>query len=161
MAKDSGDYRSWSAVLKAAALVAADPQVREMANNPRVDNETIIRLFEEVCGSALFPEAKNFLRLIVNSDRIFALPDLANQFENMRADAEGTIEAELISAFAVNDEQQVKIAEDLSRRLGRTVTLRVSEDPALIGGAILRAGDMVIDASVKGQLVKFAANLAR
>jgi len=161
LAKDAGDYQSWSSVLAYAGAVAADPQIRELAHNPRVDDETIIQVFEDICGDRLFPQAKNFLRLIVGSDRIFALPDVVIQFEKMRAEAEGTIEAELISALAVSDDQKAKIAKFLSKRLGRKVTLRVNEDPTLIGGAILRAGDMVIDASVKGRLAEFAANLAR
>lgn len=161
LAKDAGDFHSWSSVLAYVAAIAADPQIRELAHNPRVDSETICQLFEDIYEGELFPEAKKFIRLIVDSDRIFALPDVANQFEKMRADAEGTIEAELISALAVNDDQKAKITKFLSKRLGRKVTLRVSEDPRLIGGAILRAGDMVIDATVTGRLAKFAADLAR
>ena len=79
----------------------------------------------------------------------------------MRAEAEGTIEAELISALDVSEEQKVRVARSLSERLGREVTLQVVQDPSLIGGAILRAGDMVIDASVKGRLQKLAADLTR
>jgi F-type H+-transporting ATPase subunit delta len=83
------------------------------------------------------------------------------QFEAKRAEAEGTIEAELISAREVTDAQRTALAESLARKLGREVSLRVVEEPDLIGGAVLRAGDMVIDASVKGRLQKLAANLAR
>jgi F-type H+-transporting ATPase subunit delta len=79
----------------------------------------------------------------------------------MRAEAEGTIEAELISALGVSEEQKTKIAASLSRRLGREVSLRVTEDPSLIGGAVLRAGDMVVDASLKGHLQKLATSLSR
>jgi len=79
----------------------------------------------------------------------------------MRAKAEGTITAELVSAQNVSSAQQAQLTQSLSKRLGREVTLQVTQDPDLIGGAVLRAGDMVIDASVSGRLQKLAANLAR
>ena len=161
MAQASGDYQSWSDALAWVSSIASDPQVQELAQNPRVQKESLIRLFEDVAGEKLFGEARNFLRLVVQNGRIFVLSNIAAQFETMRAEAEGTIEAELVSARDVTDEQRSQLAQSLSSRLGRQVSLQVVQDPNLIGGAVLRAGDMVIDASVKGSLHKLAASLAR
>ncbi len=161
LAKDTGDYQPWSEVLVLLAAMAVDVRIRELVQNPRFDDALLTQLFEEICGDKLFPQAKSFVRLIIGNDRVFSLPNIATQFETMRADAEGTIDAELVAAQSVTDAQKSQIIESLSRRLGREVNLRVTEDAALIGGAILRAGDMVIDASVKGRLEKLAANLAR
>ncbi len=161
LAKDAEDYQCWSDALALLAALAANSQIRALVQNPRIDRTALAQLFEDICGDKLFPQAKSFVRLIIGNDRVFSLPHIASQFETLRAEAEGTIDAELIVAQPVTDAQQLQITESLSRRLGREVSLRVSEDAALIGGAVLRAGDMVIDASVKGRLQKLAANLAR
>ena len=161
LARSAGNYPDWSTALVWASAIADDEQVRELAQNPKVDDAALVQLFEDVAGDNLFAEARNFLRLVVANDRVFAIPHIAVQFESMRAEAEGTITAELVSARTVSSEQQAQLAQSLSKRLGREVTLEVVQDPDLIGGAVLRAGDLVIDASVKGRLQKLAANLAR
>lgn len=161
LAKAGNNYDDWSRALAWLSTIAGDDQIQELAQNPKVDDESLVRLFEDIAGEQLFGEAGNFLRLVVANDRLFVLPHIATQFEVMRAEAEGTIEAELISARTVTDEQQAALASSLSRKLGREVSLRVVEDPDLIGGAVLRAGDLVIDASVKSRLQKLGANLAR
>ncbi len=161
LAKDTNDYQSWSDALALLAALAANSQIRELVQNPRIDRTALAQLFEDICGDKLFAQAKSLVRLIIANGRVFSLPNMASQFETMRADAEGTIEAELITAQPVTDAQRLQITESLSQRLGREVSLQVTEDAALIGGAVLRAGDMVIDASAKGRLQKLAANLAR
>ncbi len=160
LAKDADDYQSWSQVLALLAALAENSQIRELVQNPRIDRGALAQLFVDICGDTLFDHAKSFVRLIVGNHRVFSLPNIASQFETMRAEAEGTIDADLIAAQPVTDAQQLQITASLSRRLGREVNLRVTEDAALIGGAVLRAGDMVIDASVRGRLQKLAANLA-
>ncbi len=161
LAREAGDYQSWSTALGFLSAVAEDPQIQDMAQNPRLKRDDLFRLIEDVCGDALFPAAKSFLRLLIENRRLFVLPNITRQFEAKRAEAEGTIEAELMSAQAVSDAQQATIVSALSGRLGRQVTLRVIEDPSLIGGAILRAGDTVIDASLRGRIQKLAAGLSR
>lgn len=161
LAQASADFQQWSEVLAWAAAIAADDEVKELVQNPRVERDALARLFEDIVADRLFQEARAFLRLVIQNRRILALPSIASQFEAMRAEAEGTIEAELISALHVSEDQRDKLAQSLSRRLGREVSLQVTQDPDLIGGAVLRAGDLVIDASVKGRLQKLAANLAR
>jgi F-type H+-transporting ATPase subunit delta len=160
LAKDADDYQSWSQVLALLAALATNSQIRELVQNPHVDRADLSQLFADICGDKLFAQAQSFVRLIIGNNRVFSLPNIASQFETMRAEAEGTIDAELIAAQPVTEAQQLQITESLSRRLGREVNLRVTEDTALIGGAVLRAGDMVIDASVKGRLHKLAASLA-
>lgn len=161
LAKAGGNYEGWSRSLAWLSAIADDDQIQVLAQNPKVDDASLVQIFEDIAGDNLFDEAGNFLKLVVANGRLFALPHIAAQFEAMRAEAEGTIEAELISARAVTEEQQATLARSLSRKLGREVSLQVVEDPDLIGGAVLRAGDLVIDASVKNRLQKLAANLAR
>lgn len=161
LARAGGNYEDWSQALAWVSAIAADERVKELALNPRVDDTEMVTLFDDIAGDRLFDEARNFLQLVVANGRIFILPDILKQFEDKRAEAEGTIEAELISAQQVTDAQRSALAQSLARKLGREVSLRVVEEPDLIGGAILKAGDMVIDASVKGRLQKLTAILAR
>lgn len=161
LAQASSNFQQWSDMLAWASAVAADAEVQELVQNPRVERDALVRLFGDIVGERMFEQTANFLRLVIQNGRVFALPSIASQFETMRAEAEGTIEAELISALHVSDDQRTKLAQSLSQRLGREVSLQVTHDPNLIGGAVLRAGDLVIDASVKGRLQKLAANLAR
>ena len=161
LAQASSNFQQWSEVLAWAAEIAADDEIKELVQNPRVERDALARLLEDILADRMFQEAKAFLHLVIHNRRVLALPNIASQFEAMRAEAEGTIEAELISALHVGDDQRDKLAQSLSQRLGREVSLQVTHDPQLIGGAVLRAGDLVIDASVKGRLQKLAANLAR
>jgi len=102
---------------------------------------------------------RNLLKLLAANGRLAALPTIHARFEQLRAAAEGEVDAELVTAFAVGSEQQNAIAQALSRKLGRRVRLSAREDSDLIGGAIVRAGDLVIDASVRGQLQQLTGAL--
>jgi len=152
LAQEANDFDRWSAFLARAAVVAADAQVVRLIQDPRVAQETLFGIVADLSVKGEGEAQRNFLRLLIANRRARALPDIAAQFEKLRAEAEGTVDAELVTAFAVSDVQKDKIAAALGKKLGRKVRLSVSEDGDLIGGAIVRAGDLVIDASVRGQL---------
>lgn len=151
----------WSEMLQLAAAVAADARVGALVGNPRVTKEELARLFLGICGDKLNPEAQNLIRLLVENDRMDVLTEIAALYETYRADAERTVAAQVISAFPVDAVQQQQIAAMLKQRLGREVTLSCKTDKSLLGGAIIRAGDLVIDGSVTGQLAKLQVALAR
>jgi F-type H+-transporting ATPase subunit delta len=151
----------WSEMLQLAAAVAADARVGALVGNPRVTKEELAKLFLGICGDKLNPEAQNLIRLLVENDRMDVLTEIAALYETYRADAERTVEAQVISAFPVDDSQQQQIAAMLKKRLGREVTLSCKTDKSLLGGAIIRAGDLVIDGSVTGQLAKLQVALVR
>ena len=158
LAKEAGDFDRWSTFLARAAVVVSDAQMVRVIQNPRVDNETLFDIIADLSGSEDETE-RNFLRLLIANRRARALPDIAAQFEKLRAEHEGTMDAELVTAFAVSDAQKEKIAATLSDKLGRRVRLTASEDRDLIGGGIVRAGDWVIDGSVRAQLEQLAGTL--
>ena len=106
-------------------------------------------------------DGRNLLRLMMDNDRLSLMPDVAAQYEVLRAEAEGTVEAEVRSAKPMSDEQKAQLSKALEKRLGRKVNLTVHEDDTLLGGAIIRAGDLVIDGSAKGRLEKLASALQR
>ena len=148
LAKAGADYSAWSEQLDMLAVVAADPNVGDLFNNPRVSRRELALVFTDVCGDRLDENVKNLVRLLAQNRRLHALPAIAEQYEHLRAEAEQTVQAELESALPVSDTQQQRIVEALSQRMGRRVELTVKTNEELLGGAVVRAGDLVIDLSL-------------
>ncbi len=161
LAQDAGDLDAWSEALGFLAQVAGDPAIEALAQNPRIDRQQISQLIDDIAKDRVAGEVRNFIRLVVQNDRLEALPAIAAQFETLRAAAQGTVEAEVVSAQEVTEAQLAKLAAGLEKRLGRKVNLKVRRDETLLGGAIVRAGDLVIDGSARGHLQKLASSLAR
>jgi len=160
LAKEQGRLAQWSEMLQLVALVAADKNVKKLIGNPRVSKAQLKDFMLGVCGERLDGGARNFLGVLVENRRLNLLPNIAGQYEACRAEEEKVVQAEMISALPVNAEQQQKIAAALKARLGREVSLECKTDQSLLGGAIIRAGDMVIDGSVTGHLNRFANALS-
>jgi F-type H+-transporting ATPase subunit delta len=160
LAQEQSDLKGWSDMLAFAAAVAADPEMVTVIASPSFDSSQLADLFIEICGDKLNDAGKNMIRVLAENDRLSVLPEVAELFEAERAAVEGTVVAEVTSATALNDAQQQSIAEALKKRLGRDVTLECKIDESLLGGAIIRAGDVVIDGSVVGKLEKLATALA-
>jgi len=157
LARDEGRFPHWSEVLRRLADLAGQEQVSALFSHPKVGRDDIAAILIEGCGDLLNDAGKNLVHLLVRNGRLVALEDIAEQFENLRAGEEQTINAQVESALPVSEAHQQKIAQALEKRLGRKVTLEVSTDASLIGGAVIRAGDLVIDGSVKARLEKLAA----
>jgi len=161
LARERQNLAAWSEMLALAAAVARDPQMSRLVDNPRVPRERFVEFFLDVCGKKLDQDGGNFIRLLTENHRLALLPEIATLFEALRADAETRVEAEVVSATAVGAEQLKTIAAALKQRLGRDVTLPTRLDPSLIGGIVIRAGDLVIDGSVRGKLSALATHLTR
>ncbi|MEX0431482.1 F0F1 ATP synthase subunit delta [Spiribacter insolitus] len=161
LAREADALAAWADGLAIAATVVADERVDAVLGNPRVDDERKAGLILEVCGDALDLQQRNFLRLLVNRDRITLLPEIRQQFDLLRADHEKTLRAELITAQPVDDAVRDRLARALSERLERDVSLEIRLDESLIGGAVVRAGDLVIDGSVRGRLARLTGALSR
>jgi F-type H+-transporting ATPase subunit delta len=158
-ARDSGSLAKWSEMLALAAALAVDPQIEPLARNPKVGEDEFTQLLLGICGDGLTEEGRNLLRLLVVNDRLVALPAIAELFEDLRAEVENTLEAEVVSAFEMDNKQIKRLAALLEDKLGRTVELTASVNPDLIGGVIIRAGDTVIDASLRGRLKGLSSQL--
>lgn len=159
LAQEQGNLKAWSEMLRYAALVAADDSMQALLDNPQVAGERAEQLFVDICGDRLDGLAQNFVRLLAQNRRLGLLPEIAGQFEVMRADAEGSVEAEVTSAFPLTDAQKQELADGLKKRLGREVNLVTHVDESLLGGAVIRVGDMVIDGSAAEQLNRLASVL--
>ncbi|HHJ11944.1 MAG TPA: F0F1 ATP synthase subunit delta [Chromatiales bacterium] len=161
VARADGDLARWSEMLEALAAIAAEPVMREAIANPEVDRAALVEVMQELAGSVLTDKGRRFLRVVADNGRLALLPEIAQLYAAQRAEAERKVQAEVVSAFPLDDAQRQALVAALKRRLGREVSLDVRVDESLIGGAIVRAGDLVIDGSVTGQLERLAHTLMR
>jgi len=159
-ASERQQLKEWSEMLALLAAIASDPQVRTLIDSPHLTEQQLADLFIEVGGGQLDDKCANFVRLLADNRRLGLLADIAALYEIRRRDAEGTVRAELVSAYPASEAQQAKVVESLRRRLGREIELTCSTDPALLGGAVIRAGDLVIDGSVRGKLERLGTALS-
>lgn len=154
----------WSEALTLLAAIAADARMRELIHNPRVDDARLREIFLEVgaavAGKPLDETVASFVTLLIENRRLDLLPEIAALYEGYRAEAEKVVQAEVIAACPVSDQQRKAIGEALEARLGRKVELTARTDESLLGGVIIRAGDMVIDGSVKGHLDRLSQALS-
>lgn len=156
----SGQLKEWSAALQAIALITADADMQNIIGNTSVSKDQLVKLIVDVAGDVLSEQGCNLVKLLAENRRLDVVAEIAEQFETLKAEAEKTVEAEMVSAQEVSAAQQSMITEKLKARLGREVSLTCSVDESLMGGAIIKAGDMVIDGSVSGQLNKLSVELA-
>jgi F-type H+-transporting ATPase subunit delta len=159
LAESQGNLKKWSDMLQLVAAVASDDAMQVLIGNPSIDSDRQIDTFIGICGDGLDQYGQNFVRVLAENKRLDVLPEVADLYEEMRAEAESTVEAEVTSAIPLSETQQTQLIAALKKRLGREVTLVTKTDENIIGGAIVRAGDLVIDASVTGQLEKLANTL--
>tara|TARA_Y100000592_G_scaffold97795_1_gene169329 strand:+ start:1777 stop:2319 length:543 start_codon:yes stop_codon:yes gene_type:complete len=150
---------AWSGMLSTAALVAVDANVKAVLDNPKLSTEHKVGTFLDVCGEALDDSARNFIRTLGEQDRLAALPSVAELFEAQKAEQEQRVEVTLVSAFALESEQEEKLATALRKRLNRDISITTQVDSTLLGGVIIRAGDTVIDGSVRGKLARLSEAL--
>ena len=138
--------------LDALAAVAGNPQLLQYAGNPKVDKRQVFDLVSEVARVQLPPAGQNFLRTVIDNRRLVALPEVAQQFREMKNALGGTSDAVVYSAFPIAADQLGGVAQAIEKRFGRKLNLTVQEDPSLIGGIRVVVGDEVLDTSVKARL---------
>lgn len=160
VANEAEDLEGWSERLALLAAVAADERVAGAIRAPRVSRADRAGVVIRICDDHLDDAARNLVRLLAHNGRLEALPELARQFEALRAEAEGRVEARVRSATKLTKKQQERIAAALEKRMARTITLQCEVDESLLGGAVIRAGDLVIDGSLRGRLERLASRLA-
>ncbi|MFV2061118.1 MAG: F0F1 ATP synthase subunit delta [Gammaproteobacteria bacterium] len=159
LAKDNKDLKSWAEMLQFLSAVIADDTMSQVIHDPQYQTQDLIEMILNIAGDRLSKPAQNFVRVVAANKRLNVLPEIAEIYEIHRADEEGTIDAEVISAFELSAGQKQNLVDALKKRLGREINLTTKIDESLIGGTIVRAGDMVIDGSITGQLTKLAHTL--
>lgn len=160
LAKQEGTLQAWSGSLQALSLIASDPVAIALMKNPKFSKEDLVDLFLSIAAEDLVESAKKLVQVLVRFKRLSCLPDIARLYEAYRARAEQVIKVELVSAQPLAESYQQLIAEKLSQRHQCQVDVIVETDPTLLGGAIIRTGDYVIDGSVKGRLQTLKESIA-
>jgi F-type H+-transporting ATPase subunit delta len=162
LARDKGALDRWSKVLAVLKGLSADKAVQAMLSAPQAAPAVRAEVLAELAakaGEKLDPQGRNFVGLLAENRRLGLLPEIAADYELLRAEAENTLEVELRAAMPVDAAEQKHIADALHKKLGRKITLKYVQDKTLIGGAVLRAGDLVIDGSVREKLGRLTAAL--
>jgi len=149
----------WSQALQTAAEVVNDPRVETLLGNPRVTPEELAQLVGGIAAAKLGAEGGNFVRTLADNRRLRYLPEISELFDAFKDDAEGVADVTVTSAAPLDEAQRQKLTAALERRLKRQVRLHCAIDPELIGGAVLRAGDLVIDGSLRTRLERIAYQL--
>ena len=151
-----GSLHAWSSMLSLLAALTRDARVAGFLSDPARNTAEQGQALIELAGSDLDAKGQNFVQVLAANKRLQLLPEISQLFEELKADYEKTVDVEVISAYAVDQGAESKLVAALKNRLQRDVKLNVTVDRALIGGMIVRAGDLVIDGSVRGKLSKLA-----
>jgi len=158
-AREAKDLAAWSKLLGSAAAGAKDSRVARLIGNPHVTGDELVALLGGLSNGAGGEAGTNFLRALAANRRLALLPEIAEQFERLRADVEGIVDVEVVAARAIEAPQQKRLESALAKRLGRAVRMHTRIDGTLLGGAVVRAGDLVIDGSLKGRLERLGSAL--
>lgn len=165
VASAEGSLAQWSTALHRAAGIVGDEEVRQFLARPELLAEQRAEFLREICGriddaaALASTEGRNFLRLLAENGRLQALSAISAQFDELKSRADNTIKVTLVSASDADAALSAKVRQALQERLGRSVELAHEVDPALLGGAIIRAEDMVIDGSLRSRLQRLAEAL--
>ena len=157
MAESSGKLGEWSELLGFMSGLASNEQVVELLASPKMAKQSGANAFIELADGKLNDEAKNLVTMLAENNRLSLLPGMSVIYEVLKDEAEGSVEAIVTAAKKLTQAEEKSIADALGKRLGRKVKLKVSVDDALLGGAIIQAGDLVIDGSLRGRLAKMTS----
>lgn len=156
LAKEIGQLDEWSQMLTLCASVSRREAVDRMLNDPATNGDMKARAFIQLCEGSLTVEVENYIKILTNKKRISLLPHIDALFEQMKSEDQSYQDVVVTSAFPLTESQEEKIAKKVEQRLGRTVRMHTKIDSELVGGVIVKAGDLVIDGSVRTRLSKLA-----
>ena len=152
LADAGGQLGAWSDTLSDLAHIAVDPTIAAAIEDPNVPSPKVAGLFIQVLAGRLTGEAENFIRVLAENHRLELLPEIAAQYEVLKNEREGVVDAQVTSAFPMTDAQLAELTAQLERKTGKRVKAEVSVDPELIAGVRIVIGDKVIDGSARAQL---------
>jgi F-type H+-transporting ATPase subunit delta len=159
-ARDTKTLAAWSEALRVGSAFIGHPRMRDLLTNPKLTGNDLVAMFAGLGGDAIDAHWQNFVRLLARNKRLEVLPEVAAQYEMLRAQYENELDVQVTSAVPMNAAHQAKLAAALKKRFKRDVRMTLGVDPNLLGGAVIRAGDLVIDGSINGRLQRLASELA-
>ena len=158
-AKETHATAKWSQTLAFMSAVLNDENISVIVDNPKVNKERLSALMLDICQGQINQENENFLKLLVNNNRLSLLPSIAKLFEAFKAEDEGYVEVEVLTAYSLSKEAKQDFTATLEKTLGKKIHMNVTVEKSLIGGVLVRAGDRVIDGSIRGRLQQLAKRL--
>lgn len=160
----NNELSAWSVILEVLAQSVLNPMAQAFIGNPasEIEQQSQLLLFvvAESKQEQALPSLDNFIHLLAANKRLLLLPDICVEFEKLRAEQEKTVTVTVKSFTPLTQNQELQLVKSLSQRLQRHVMLDSSIDASLLGGAVIRAGDLVIDGSLRGKLIKLGTDLA-
>jgi F-type H+-transporting ATPase subunit delta len=158
LARDHKALAAWETALTRLAAIARDEGIRDLVNNPRTQADQLAQVLFDVAGE-LNDGQKNFVRTLIDNERLLVLPEIHELFMTLKNRHEGVKQAHVTSAFPLDQQALQQLIAELEPRFKCKLETRVSVDPELIGGVRIAVGDEVIDASVRGKLATMATAL--
>ena len=159
VAQAEGDLARWSEMLELVATIVADEQVQPLLDDPTLEPEQLSELVLGVAGDRLDEEGRNLIRLLAENRRLALMPEIVELFAELRSEAERVVDVEVRAAAELDEATRDRYAEALKKRLGRDVRLHCIVDDSLLGGAVITAGDLVIDGTVGYRLDRLARTI--
>ena len=161
LARENRALDRWARRLGVMAAAAAEDRVRALLESPEVPAEQRAFSLAEVCGDEVDERGRKFLLVLARNGRLPLLGEISRRFDELKAAEERNLDVEVLSTYPLTEAQSERLKDALQTKFGKQVRLSSDVDPSLLGGAVVRAGDMVIDGSVRGRLDKLAESLAR
>lgn len=155
-ALEHGDLAQWSRQLGTVAAVVAVEPVAKAIDSPSLTGDAQAQLLLDLCGDELSPAVNNFLRVLAENKRLQLLDEIAAQFELYKANQEKSVDVDVTTAYPLEQALEQQLTAALKGKLQREISLNTNVDQSLLGGVLVRAGDVVIDGSVRGRLAKLA-----
>jgi F-type H+-transporting ATPase subunit delta len=159
-ARERNDLGAFGAMLALAQAIASDPAMAEALASPKLDADAKASLFLSIAGERFSAPMRNFVRILIDGDRIGVLPEIRELYEVRKNEAEGVAKATIETAMPISPAQLAELTGALERRFGKKIEVTVAENAALVGGARITVGDTVIDGSVRGKLAVMAQALS-
>ena len=160
-ARAADDLAAWQIALTELAAITAEPKVAAAMRDPDQTAAQRASMLSGLAGEAAPPAVANLLAIMADNGRLSLLPEVAMLFDRLKQSVESTVAVHVTSAYPLSDGEIQQLAETMQERLARSITLTSETDPSLLGGALIRADDLMIDGSVRGRLNKLAGTLTQ
>ena len=158
-AKETNKIKKWSDDLAFMSAVLSNENIAIVVDNPKISKQQISAFVLDICQGQVDKEAENLLQLLIQNNRLTLLPVIAELFETFKTEDAGLVDVDVFVAYAFSKEDKAKFSSTLEKTLGKKVNMKVTVDKSLLGGVLVRAGDRVIDGSIKGQLQQMQKTL--
>jgi len=160
LAQADGALAAWSDMLALSGAMVAEPELERLLESPQVGNDRVVAVMADAAGERFDKRFRDYLSVVASNGRLALLPQIGERFRELREAAEKRLSVRVVSAVPLDEAQAARLREALSNRFEREIELHNEIDAGVIGGAVVYAGDQVIDGSLRGRLQKLSSRLA-